>query len=240
MTVSIIIPNKDCPFIQNAIDSVLNQTYKNWELTIVFDNCSDAYLESLNDFLINLTGTSEYVAGKISFLYKNDNNPSIPSARNAGLKKARGEWIAYLSADDIWHPEFLEKTLETAVNQKVKFLYTDYNRINSLGEIIGMTKEFVFENQEDLTIHLFRRCCIMMSAILIHRDVFDKVGNFDEEILYGEDYLFYLKAAKYFELFHLPEVLVDYRIHGGQMTAHGKNAEYDIIIKEKAREYWGL
>ncbi len=224
--VSCIIPNKDCPFFKEALDSVLAQTYENTEIIVVLDNCSTSTK-------IDVVTIIEEIDKPIKVIEKDDGKGSIPSARNAGLKEAKGLYIAYCSADDVWYPTFLERTVGIG-----DIVYTNYDRINSHSNYIGETTEIHFEHQEDFNIHLWRRCCVNLSACLVHKKVFDKVGLFDEELIVSEDYLFYLLAAKHFKFTHLQEHLIAYRIHGAQETNKGLNDKFDKVLKDKARKYY--
>jgi len=224
--VSVIIPNKDCPYLKEAIDSVLAQTYKSIEMIIVLDNCSN----QTKDDVIKMIGDWKH---DFQVIVKDDKKPSIPSSRNAGLLKAQGDYIAFLSADDLWYPKFLEKTVG-----KGDIVYTDYDRIDSQGSWIGDTAEHHFERHEDFIIHLWQRCNVNLSACVIKNHVFGKTGMFDPEILMGEDYLFFLYAAKWFKFIHLPQHLAAYRIHGAQTTDPEKNAYWDGVLKKKAEAYW--
>jgi len=223
-TVSVIIPNKDCPYFQEALESVLAQTYRNFEVIIILDNCSEVTKIEVSKLTNDI---------KVKVIIKDDGKPSIPSARNRGLKEAKGEYIAYLSADDVWYSTFLEETVG-----KGDIVYTDYDRINCQGNWVGFTEEKNFEYHEDFVIHLWYRCCVNLSSCLIHRKVFDKVGGFDNEILMGEDYLFYLLAAKTFKFTHLAKHLSAYRVHGLQTTNSVENLKWDEILRKKAREVW--
>jgi len=215
--VSVIIPNKDCPYLKEAIDSVMAQTYKSIEIIIVLDNCTN---QTKDDVLKMIEGWKNR---PYQIIVKDDKNPSIPSSRNAGLEKIEGDYISFLSADDIWYPKFLEEMVGYMEAVKADIVYCNYDRINAHGNWIGDTQEHHFTRIEDFIIHLWERCCVNLSACVIKPHVFGKTGYFDNEIKLGEDYLFYLKAARWFKFVHFQKHLAAYRIHGGQSTNPEEN-----------------
>lgn len=118
--VSIIMPSWNTgEFITESIQSVLNQTYTNWEL-IIIDDCSsddtDQIVESIND-------------ERIKYL-KNEKNCGAALTRNRGLREARGEWIAFLDSDDLWMPEKLEHQIDFMKKNGYSLSFTEYEKID--------------------------------------------------------------------------------------------------------------
>ena len=118
--VSIIMPSWNTEkFIGKSIQSVLDQTYRNWELIIV-DDCST-------------DGTDEIVASfndeRIRYL-KNESNCGAALTRNYAMREAKGEWIAFLDSDDLWTPEKLEKQINFMVSNGYTLSYTEYEKID--------------------------------------------------------------------------------------------------------------
>lgn len=118
--VSIIMPSWNTGrFIGESIQSVLNQTYKNWELIIV-DDCStdntDEIVASFDDERIRY--------------FRNDKNSGAALTRNKAMREARGEWIAFLDSDDLWTPEKLEKQLSFMKENGYTFSFTEYEKID--------------------------------------------------------------------------------------------------------------
>ena len=118
--VSIIMPSWNTGrFIGESIQSVLSQTYKNWELIIV-DDCStdntDEIVASFNDERIRY--------------FRNDKNSGAALTRNKAMREARGEWIAFLDSDDLWMPEKLEKQISFMKENGYTFSFTEYEKID--------------------------------------------------------------------------------------------------------------
>ena len=118
--VSIIMPSYNtAPYIRETIQSVLDQTYQNWELIIV-DDCST-------------DNTDEVVASiqddRIRYL-KNEKNSGAAVSRNRALREAKGRWIAFLDSDDLWMPEKLEKQISFMKDHGYTLSYTEYEKID--------------------------------------------------------------------------------------------------------------
>lgn len=128
--VSIITPcfNPDSNLI-NAIKSVQRQTFSSYE-HIVIDDCSSADL--VEEF-------SRYMSNdpKIRFIHRNW-NAGAAVTRNRGISEAKGRFIAFLDADDMWHPQKLEKQIEFMLNENLALSYSAYEVINTRGDIIGV------------------------------------------------------------------------------------------------------
>lgn len=126
--VSIISPSYNCEkFIDKTIESVLAQTYKNWELIIV-DDCSSDNTDAV---------VARYNDKRIKYL-KNDENSGAAVSRNRALREAKGRWIAFLDSDDLWLPEKLEKQIHFMESNNYHFSYTNYEEINEEGEKLGV------------------------------------------------------------------------------------------------------
>ena len=118
--VSIIMPSWNTgQFIAESIQSVLNQTYSNWELLIV-DDCSN---DNTDDIVLSFTDQ------RIKYL-KNEKNCGAALARNRAIKEAQGEWIAFLDSDDLWVSEKLEKQIEFMKKNEYIFSYHEYVKID--------------------------------------------------------------------------------------------------------------
>ena len=126
--VSIIMPSYNtAKFISETIDSVLMQTYTNWELIIVDDCSTDNTDEVVKSFLSD---------DRIKYI-KNEKNSGAAFSRNRALREANGKWIAFLDSDDLWHPEKLEKQIRFMEKNRCHFSYTNYIEIDEDGEPNG-------------------------------------------------------------------------------------------------------
>lgn len=126
--VSIIMPSYNTGnYIAESIQSVLNQTYENWELIIV-DDCST-------------DNTDEIVASfkdeRIKY-FKNETNSGAALTRNRALREAQGEWIAFLDSDDLWMPEKLERQIKFMEKNGYVFSYHEYEKIDEKSEPLNV------------------------------------------------------------------------------------------------------
>lgn len=206
--ISVIIPVYNCEkYIIDAIESVKQQSYKDYEIIVVDDGSTD--------------GTLKLIRGitDITLICKLNGGPA--SALNAGIKEAGGEWIKWLSADDMLTPYALQILIDHAI-YKDAIYYTDYIRYDVRKE----SKTFWQEpKRNELTQHerneeLFKYFYGNGSTSLIHRSVFDKCGWFDESLPHSEDYEFWLRCCILYDIkmIHIPEFTLIYRIHPDQLT----------------------
>jgi len=199
--VSVVIPAYNAaPYIAQAVNSVVTQTFTDWELIVVDDGSTDDTPERIAPFLSD---------PRISLHRKPNGGDS--SARNFGIKLARAELIALLDADDSWLPTKLEK--QVAIMAKypdIGVCGTAERRISQNGDIL------VPSSGEEFHGKAFPRLLYSpiadMSMALIRREVFEKVGLFDETLPMSEDYEFWLRVGMHFSFHVIPEPLACIRV----------------------------
>ena len=210
--VSVIIPTYNCArLLGNCLDSVLKQTYSDFEIIVVDDGSID--------------GTQEVVAnyGKmIRYLYQS--NQGVAAARNFGLSVATGEFIAYLDADDMWYPFKLEKQIVILESDKrVGLIHSDIDVINENGQVIhrGFNRKTGRKVPQGYCLsQLFQECHIQTLTVLIRREYVSRVGNFDERLNGTEDYLqWVLVAMEGACLGYVDEPLAMYRWTDGSISS---------------------
>lgn len=129
-TVSVITPSYNtAAFIAETINSVLAQTYADWEMIIVDDCSTDATDDAVRPFLSD---------PRIRYI-KNERNLGAAESRNRALREAKGRFVAFLDSDDLWLPEKLEKQLEFMAKTGAKFSYTEYEQIDESSKSVGVT-----------------------------------------------------------------------------------------------------
>jgi glycosyltransferase involved in cell wall biosynthesis len=193
--ISIVIPTYNrASFLKEAIDSVLSQTYRNFELIVVDDGSTDDTPKLLSSY-----------GEKIKVIKKANKGPS--AARNRGIKAAKGGWIAFLDSDDVWKPGKLEKQVQFIKdNPEVKICQTEEIWIRN-GKRVNPRKKhemhsgWIYEQCLPL-------CIVSPSSVMIHRDVFEKVGLFDETMLACEDYDLWLRIAPHYPICLVREKLI--------------------------------
>lgn len=194
--VSVIMPSYNtAPYIKQAIQSVFNQTYKNWELLIV-DDCST-------------DNTDEILAGihdrRIKIL-KNEMNSGAAVSRNKALREAKGQWVAFLDSDDIWMPEKLEKQIRFMEKNGYSFSYTNYEEIDTSGYKTGV---MVTGPKKITKTGMFNYC--WPGCLTVMYDA-EKIGLIQiEDIKKNNDYATWLKICKKTNCYLLNESLGQYR-----------------------------
>lgn len=202
--VSVIIPTYNYgEFISDSIESVINQTYKDFEVIVVDDGSTD-----------NTTDIIKKYKNRISYFYKENGGPS--SARNYGIKNSKGEYICFLDADDIFLPKKLEfqvAYMETNKNDGIGLLYSDYYCASRELKIIDYYESIGFQRQKEAVMYLLNYNYINTSTVMIPRACVDEVGFFNENYRYLEDYDFWLRLGCNYKFAYINKPLVKTRSH---------------------------
>jgi glycosyltransferase involved in cell wall biosynthesis len=181
MEISVVIPTYNrYKVLQRALTSVFAQTHKPKEVIIIDDGSTDETSQ-----ITKLFPEAKYYYQK---------NSGVSSARNSGIKKAKYEWIAFLDSDDEWHRDKLQEHLEFHLqNLKLYMSYTDEKWIRE-GREIKLPKKYR-KYGGDIFKECLSHCIIAPSATVIHKNLLDKVGFFDENLEVCEDYDLWLRIA---------------------------------------------
>lgn len=203
-TVSVIIPvYNGSNFLSEAIDSILAQTYTNFEIIVVDDGSTDdtwKIIQSYDD--------------KIRGIHKA--NGGVASALNCGIKNMRGKYFAWLSHDDLWLADKLEKQINfLKVNPQYKICYSDFFIIASSGTILKSVNSPWYPRQKAIR-ELFKTGYIHGSSIIVEKTCFNKVGVFSEQLKYTQDIEMWIRMSRVYELARVPEKLIKGRRHRQQ------------------------
>ena len=216
--VSIIMPVYNSgSFLFQAIDSAINQTYKNWELLIVDDCSYDNSKKILNYFKKNK---------KIKiFFNKKNNGPAY--CRNIGLKKSKGKYVAFLDSDDVWFVEKLQKQVKFMESKNVLLSCTEYIPFNNKYKIspVKPKKKYNFENFINDT--SIATSTMMINRLKLNKNKFLKGYGFD-------DYIFKAKLLKRIPCYTLDDPLTYYRIRTGSVSSNKfRNVKYVWNINKR-------
>jgi len=210
--VSIIMPAYNAEkFITESIESIVRQTYENWELIIVDDGSSDNTKSIVEQYLEN--------EPRIKYFYQS--NAKQGKARNKGIENSEGYYIAFLDADDLWLPDKLEIQFEEMYsNQGLDLLFSQgYKIINNTIEVYNVVVKQVWDKCD---LPIFIHCNqIPILSVLVKKEVLISVGCFTDNpyIQNAEDYHLWLKLLiKNFKFRSTQSRLFQYRIHEGQNT----------------------
>jgi glycosyltransferase involved in cell wall biosynthesis len=211
-TISVVIPTYNrAQIIGRTIQSVLNQTYPDFEVIIVDDGSTD--------------NTEEVVKGfgddRLRYIRMKENSGTAGVPRNKGIEAARGEYIALLDSDDEWLPEKLEKQVSKfkSLSPDVGVVYCGYACVN------GKTGETLIEYLPNARGDVFRsavegRLRLAGHTPLIRKECFEKAGVFDVELLGSEDWDMWIRLAQHCYFDFVPEILARYYVYGAQKSAN--------------------
>jgi len=230
--VSVIMPTYNhARFIGEAIDSVLNQTYKNLEL-IIIDNYSKDNTEKI---------VASYKDDRIKYL-KFRNNGVIAASRNYGIKNSHGEYIAFLDSDDMWNKKKLEKQLPHFQSSKIVGVASDailitntpYYRKKNYGRSKLGYIDYQYMNILDSN-------PIMTSSCVVKREILKNVGFFDEnrDFCFIEDWELWLRMARFGKFRVLEQKLLFYRVfyHEGRDKVEVSRKIFKIFKKCQRQRY---
>jgi glycosyltransferase involved in cell wall biosynthesis len=197
-------------YLKEAIDSVLKQTYTNWEL-IFWDNQSTDSSKNIID---------SYDDHRIVYFYA-DNRTPLSKARNLAIEKSNGKYLAFLDSDDIWLPTKLEFQINGFIREpEAGISYCGFetlltsNKESAINQAKFYSKfSYKSHNSQSIFKKLLRGNYIIFSTVIIKKDIFDLTTGFSEDLEQNEDYEILLKGSLYSNAICLEENLVKYRIH---------------------------
>ncbi|TET69782.1 MAG: glycosyltransferase, partial [Candidatus Aminicenantes bacterium] len=223
--VSVIMPAYNAAdYIAEAIESVLIQNYRNFELIVIDDGSTD----NTKDIVTN------FKDDKIKYFYKNNGGPS--GARNLAINKSKGQYIMPLDADDMMTPDFITKHLaEFEKYPEVDLVYCDVLLIDGNSNPIRIMNKPEYQDRRHLIRDLFRAGHpIIPFRFGIKRSVFDKIGFYDEDLLIGEDYDMMRRFVKAgLKAHHLSEPLHLRRMYADSLSrncsAQKAKSHFDVV-----------
>lgn len=206
--VSIIMPSYNtAPYIAKSIQSVIDQTYKDWELIIVDDCSKDNTDEVIKPYLND---------ARIKYL-ENDRNSGAAVSRNYALREAKGKWIAFLDSDDLWMPEKLEKQIAFMEKNGYHFSYTNYSEMDMKGNKTGV---IVTGPKRITKTGMFNYCWPGCLTVMYDMEAVGLIQIAD--IKKNNDYAMWLKVCKRANCYLLDEELAMYRRgRVGSVSTHG-------------------
>ena len=198
LLVSVIIPTYNrWPMVREAVESVLAQTAGGYELIVVDDGSTDETRRRLADYGSRLAVLTQSRRG-------------VSAARNLGARRASGTYLAFLDSDDLWHPRKLERQLDFMErNPEVEICQTDEIWIRNGVRVNPRRKHR--KPSGDIFRASLELCLVSPSAVMMRRELFERVGGFDESLPVCEDYDLWLRIAKDTEIPLVLELLVTKR-----------------------------
>lgn len=209
-------------YISLAIESILAQSFSDWEMIVADDSSQDSTRETIDHYLKDT---------RIKY-YFNEQNLGISKNRNKALKMCQGKYIAVLDSDDLWFDkgklakqvDFLEN------NPDYGLIGTGIRVIDGHGNII---KEYHNpETDKKIRESILLRNPFVHSSAIFRKDLVDKLGGYEESFKIGEDYAMWLRLGRLCKMANLPGIYTAYRVHG-----------HSICVSDKisgAKNTWGI
>lgn len=234
--VSVVVPNYNCArFIEAALDSALAQSYPHVEIVVVDDGSTDDSLAVLARY-----GSRIRVVGQT--------NQGVSAARNRGIAESRGELIAFLDADDEWHPEKLAKQVPLFERPAVGLVYCGLEYIDEAGRPLG-TNLTGRRGRVLREIALLQGTIVLAggSTAVVRRECFEQAGPFDRKLSTAADWDMWRRIACRYEVDVAREPLMRYRLRPGSMHRNVDVFAHDMLhgfaqmyADPAAAEVWSL
>jgi hypothetical protein len=211
------------PFLREAIESILAQTFTDLEFLIVNDGSTDGTEEII----------SSYRDPRIR-LIRHASRRGLTRSLNQGLRSAAGRYIARQDSDDVSEPDRLARQVAyMEANPDIGLLGTWYREIDENGSVLAEQRLPCADT--DLRWALLFYCPFIHSAAMFRSEVRAAAGLYDEAYVYAQDHDYWLRIAKRFALANLDEILVNYRIHARSMTStYGPRTREEIRVPAAA------
>lgn len=221
--VSVLIPVKNCELtIEKSINSVLKQSFQNFEIVLIDNNCTDKTVELAQDL------------AKDKLKVFSCPEPGIVPALNFGLQKIQTDFIARQDGDDVWYPQKLEEQISFLDNNEdIDICGTQIRLVNSEGEIIDDSFRYPTNDQEIKSWLLMGKNSIAHPSVVFRKSILLRVGGYDDTYPIAEDHHLWLRCIKWFNFANLPEVLIDYN------SNHNPNYDpkYPLLASEAQFKY---
>lgn len=232
--VSVIIPTYNrVNLVVQAVDSVLAQTCKEFELIVVDDGSTD--------------NTREVIAGygdRVRYVYQD--NAGVYAARNHGIGLSTGSFIAFLDSDDVWEKDKLACQLDLLIKYpEYAAVHTASSTIDKNGRIIESVVNPQRQSHDGKVFDEFfehNMSVILLSTVMMRRECFDKIGLFDEHSPVATDHFFFLRLAFYYQIAFIDEPLVRYRLTDGSLSRRNvlENVTWrEELLREFIEEFDG-
>jgi O-antigen biosynthesis protein len=205
--ISVVLPvYNQAEYLPSALDSVLAQDYRPFELVVVNDGSTDGTGDVLEEY-----------RRRHDFRLISQENQGLPRALNRGFAEAQGDYLTWTSSDNIAKPGMLS-TLAAALDRRpdVGLVYADWDVIDASGLVIARVRS-IEHDRYTLFLHNYVNACF-----LYRRECRDTVGDYDDSLRGGEDWDYWLRLSRHYRMFHIPETLYQYREHAESLTANAE------------------
>jgi glycosyltransferase involved in cell wall biosynthesis len=216
--VSIVLPvYNGATFLRDSIESVIAQTYKNWEL-LILDDCS-------TDETPEISREYEAKDSRIHY-HRNEKNLKLPGNLNKGFSMAKGEYLTWTSDDNRYRPHALETMLTTIKEKEVGLVFADYQVIDENDQEIKVVSVQNGSKGRVLSYNVVGAC------FLYTREVYETVGDYDTELFLVEDWDYWQRVMMKFSSYAIAQILYDYRQHSASLTSTKNNVRFGEVSEK--------
>ena len=219
--VSIVLPTYNGePYLRQSVDSILNQTYRDWELILV-DDCSTDGTDKIVDMYAAMDDRIRAIHNK--------KNQKLPKSLNIGFEVARGKYLTWTSDDNLYQPDALEVMAgQLEHHSDVYMVRSDMEIIDQDGTVTGKSGSYSDENMYI--------CNCVGACFMYRRKVRDQIGDYNVDAFCVEDYDYWLRVLqKYGRILSIDQVLYQYRRHGGSLSEVRKKQVAEELTKLRTR-----
>ncbi len=234
--VSVVVPvHNGGEYLEESVKSALQQNYSPLEIIVVDDGSTDRTPDVLRRF-----GTAVKALRQ--------ENAGAAAARNRALEVAHGEFIAFLDADDLWHPDKLRTQVQYLLDhQDVDLVASrwkvlaDDEAADQLGDSVDSAASRTVDDGHSGWLYndLLLDCVIQTSTVVMRRRLLQKIGHFDEGLRRGQDYDYWLRASRITQIHSLSVALSAYRLHVTNSTWRPQPLNYGAMVLSRALRVWG-
>lgn len=221
-------------YLDEAIQSVINQNFINWELMIIDDGSTDNSFE--------IAGAYSAKDERIQLLqHENKENRGVSASRNLGVERSKGQWIAFLDADDYWYENKLEEVHQVILkHDKLAIIYSSADVLETA--FSGTVKKDKYKSGfPGLLKNPFLKTLGGLSSatpsVVMRKDVFEKAGGFNENFTFSEDTLLFHSALLYGDLYFIDQPLLNVRYHDSSTKSIAKR---EVMINARLHVYLEL
>lgn len=216
--VSIVLPIYNGEkYMRQSIDSVINQTYKNWEL-IIIDDCS---MDNTAEIAKEYSREDKRIR-----YYRNDYNLKLPKGLNRGFSLAKGEYLTWTSDDNLYFPTAIERMVKLLESEHTDFVFASCDIIDEIGNKTGIIQAPKEKYKDYILCYHYVGACFLYT-----REVYEVIGDYNPDKFLAEDYDYWVRIFCKFDVSNIQEVLYKYRMNAESLSSTHSNEEVSSVIE---------
>lgn len=203
--VSVVLPTyNQAEYLPRALDAVFNQTWKDYELIVVNDGSTDKTSQILKEY-----------QKQNKFTVIDKENKKLPEALNTGFHRAKGDYLTWTSSDNVMLPDMLKVLVHNLDSYpEVGLVYADWEYIDEHDNVIAAVETYEYDRL------LLLRANFVYACFMYRRACQEKVGLYDPEYIYAEDYEYWIRISRFFNMMRVPRILYRYRVHSTSLSKY--------------------